>query len=208
MISMWRRAEFWFIAFSALLGGCDRSTTSPDVTVPRMDSTPSDLGSDAGDSVAPPVDVAVLDTTTPDASDASAGYERPALVTVPPLPRPNLDALPRDDAGRPVLVSVPGAMLSVDPSLRDPIYTLATCAALIAGCVSSARSLDACAVSAPLCATSTPWRESLPCCPSACRDRFEAERSTGTESLTAFRSIYFDHPDCFPGVLEMLGETP
>lgn len=192
------------LTFVALLGGCDRAAATPDASA-RDVSTTRDA-SPVADSSAD-LD-ASADAVVFDASDASVGYERPTLVTVPALARPDFSMFPRDDAGRPVLISVPGAELRVDESLRDPMFTLATCGALIAGCVSPGRSLDACVVSAPTCATSAPWTEASLCCPSACRDRFESARAAGTSDFDAFKRVYFDEPGCFPGVLDMLGVRP
>lgn len=201
IVIMSRLGPFAAATLVALVIGCNRTAAAPDAStrdvVPSPDSTSVSDAAVIVDRVAP-VDIA-------DATDASGSYDRPPSVTVPPLERPDLTAFPRDDAGRPMLISVPGAELLIDETQRDPVFTLATCGALISGCVSPQRTLDACVVSAPICATSTPWTESALCCPAACRDRFESQRAAGVSAFDAFKQVYFDDPGCFPGVLELLG---
>lgn len=102
----------------------------------------------------------------------------------------------------------PAVEIALDTTSRDALFTLATCSALIAGCVAPSRTLDACVVSAPLCTTTRPWAERAVCCPSACRDEYESHRRLGDDPITAFRGVYFDRPRCFPGALELLQEGP
>jgi hypothetical protein len=42
----------------------------------------------------------------------------------------------------------------------------------------------------------------------ACRDAYESARRAGLSPLEAFDDVYFQRPDCFPGVNALLGRTP
>ncbi len=92
------------------------------------------------------------------------------------------------------------ARLELDPTVNDPITALGGCADLISYCVGADVTLDTCVESARSCSSNEPWREPTPCCPSPCKASFADARRKGTEALTAFESVFFDAPDCFPGV--------
>jgi hypothetical protein len=48
-------------------------------------------------------------------------YVRPTPIQVPPLVRPDLSKLPKDDQGRSMVGELLGVRLIVEPGLRDPI---------------------------------------------------------------------------------------
>lgn len=153
----------------------------------------------------------VIRDTGSDVARDGSGYTRPAPIVVTPAARfdPEALSLPRDDAGLYPLLEVPGLALAFDPNHRDALSTLGECASTISQCVETPRrSLDACAVYAPTCATSRPWEEPAACCPVACRDAYESARRAGLSPLEAFDDVYFQRPDCFPGVNALLGRTP
>jgi hypothetical protein len=132
-------------------------------------------------------------------------------VVLPPLP--TVDAvhlpLPRTDLGTLVMIEVQRARLEYDPTVRDPITAVATCADLITYCYAPGqRSLDVCIHAVPSCGSPQPWNETVPCCPSACRDAYDAARHAGTASLAAYDRVYLAQPDCFPGVSAALMGGP
>jgi hypothetical protein len=128
-------------------------------------------------------------------------------VSFDPPPPQDLEAahVPRLPNGQFLMLALPGAQLTLDPTLRDPVTALGACTAWITSCVAPAvRSLDDCARSAPPCATDRPWEEATACCPAACFDAYQQARRSGTESLAAYGRVYFREPDCFPGVRALL----
>lgn len=131
----------------------------------------------------------------------------PACVVDIELPRVDLAVLPHDAAGRITLIEIAGSRLDLDPSQSDAITALGACADLVTYCVSSTSTLDACVDQARTCNTSTPWNESKSCCPSACRDAYHQARSGGASDTSAFNRVWFESPDCFPGVRTTL-ESP
>jgi hypothetical protein len=122
------------------------------------------------------------------------------------LPSVDLTVLPHDAAGRITLMEIAGSRLDLDPSQSDAITALGACADLVSYCAASS-SLDQCVDDARTCATSTPWNESESCCPSACRAAYHQARSGGASPASAFDSVWFESPDCFPGVRSAL-ESP
>ena len=145
-----------------------------------------------------------------DALDAGA-YERPPTVDVPALPRVDLTdvPLPRSEAGRPILLQIPPVSLELAPELQDAVTAHGACLDLVTYCVDPPmRSLDACVISTPTCATARPWEERAPCCPASCRDAYEVLRREGQGALTAFREVYLVRRTCFPGLLEAIGRAP
>lgn len=167
----------------------------------RLDATPdrNDGADVTGIDLPPRVDEA------PRLTDS--GYERPPTVSLPDVTLPDANGLPfpRDDAGRPIIGGGAGVIIVYDPSRRDPVTVLGDCTALITYCYAPpARTLDACIVSVPVCRTSRPWEEPGICCPAACRDAYENLRRMGRPPDDAFDEVYFNQPDCFPGVAELL----
>ncbi len=118
--------------------------------------------------------------------------EPPAL---PPVTLP----LPQAPDGTGLLMQLDRARLELDPTLRDPITAVGACADLVSYCVGP-DSIDTCVARAPACATSQPWNEARPCCPSACADAYRQARRAGQSELDAFQDVFFRQPDCFPGV--------
>lgn len=136
---------------------------------------------------------------------ASAPWQRPAPVVVPPLPPVDVSGLPRDGLGRPVVASSPQGAIVLEQRPRGPIQVLAACSALVTRCVKPpTHSLDACMLSAPRCTTGEPWKAEpfVPCCPAACADQYEAARKQGVAPLAAFDRVLYGgdsgRPGCVP----------
>jgi hypothetical protein len=124
----------------------------------------------------------------------------PTHIDLPGLPSVDLGALPRlPSTDHLTLIEIAGSRLDLDPSQNDALTALGSCADLVSYCASPTRALDACVDGARACATDTPWREHEPCCPSACRDAYHRARAGGATPAAAFRAVWFDQPDCFPG---------
>ncbi|MBI5515165.1 MAG: hypothetical protein HY909_15420 [Deltaproteobacteria bacterium] len=198
----------------------DAWTADADSAIATMDAdpgeAPSDLGAPPADGSAPADDGPAGDdgagaTDTTDAAEAG-GYTRPPRIEVPPLPPPpDLSALPfpRSDAGRPILLQMQGIQLELDPTLRDAVTAHGQCLDLVTRCFSPpSRSLDACTVWAPVCATARPWEEPGACCPSACVGAYERLRGEGRPELEAFTEVYLERRECFPGLLESIRGAP
>jgi hypothetical protein len=122
------------------------------------------------------------------------------------IPSADLTVLPHDATGRITLFEIAGSRLDLDPSQSDAITALGACADLVSYC-SESSSLDSCVDDARTCTTSTPWNESKACCPSACRDAYHGARNRGASPTSAFDAVWFESPDCFPGVRSAL-ESP
>ena len=122
------------------------------------------------------------------------------------LPSVDLAVLPHDATGRITLIEIAGSRIDLDPSQSDAITALGACADLVSYCAASS-SLDQCVDDARACATSSPWTEPESCCPSACRDAYHTARSGGASPEAAFDRVWFESPDCFPGVRSAL-ESP
>lgn len=137
---------------------------------------------------------------------AEPGYQPQPAVSIPPAPPPeDLAGYPVDDQGRPIL-GVSGSLHLVERA-PDALTALSECTAMIVRCVDPAvegRTLDACVISPPRCATATPWQEAA-CCADACIDDYEQRRVAGTAPLTAFRQAFYGRPSCAPGVEARLG---
>jgi hypothetical protein len=134
-------------------------------------------------------------------------YVRPDPVVVPPLPQPpkmDLSRLPKDAAGNILLMQSGGASLVLAPAPKPgPINFLARCSGLVSYCYKPGeRSLDACFMSAPRCASSRPWDDvaevNAQCCPSECWQRYEKERIDGQAPLSAFDHALFGANSCMP----------
>jgi hypothetical protein len=124
------------------------------------------------------------------------------------LPSVDFSVLPHDSSGRVTLIEIAGSRVDLDPSQSDAITALGSCADLVTYCTAAASStLDQCVDDARTCATSTPWSESDACCPSACRDAYHQARNGGASDTAAFERVWFESPDCFPGVRSAL-ESP
>jgi hypothetical protein len=117
--------------------------------------------------------------------------------------------LPRSDGGTAILIEVQQSRLDIDPTVRDPITAVATCADLLTLCYSpGSRPLDACVNAVPSCSTDRPWEETVPCCPSRCRDDYQRARHDGATPRDAYDRVYLTSPTCFPGVTEALAGGP
>ena len=90
-------------------------------------------------------------------------------------------------------MEVAGSRLDLDPSQSDAITALGACADLVTYCAASS-SLDDCV-------------DRAHACPSACRVAYHEARSGGASPTAAFDRVWFETPDCFPGVREAL-ESP
>lgn len=198
-------------------GPGDAATT--DATTDAASDTTSDATSDAASETG--LDAAVdaaTDSTIDDdgaldgaVSDAlvDAPYVPPDAVVVPPLPSFDAGVLPHNEAGVPVLSTGSGVQIGLAGAPRGPVNALAGCAGLISGCYQpGVRSLDACVLSMPKCATAKPWEESAACCPASCVERYEAARIAGAPPQAAAYTVLFKSPRCIPGLDDALGGKP
>ena len=133
----------------------------------------------------------------------------PPLVMMPALPSPpDYSDHPVDAQGRPIVMAGAGINWVV-PATPDAITARELCADLVANCFEpGVRSLDACMMSAPHCATATPWTEPAPCCADACFTAYAALRTNKVDPLTAYLRVLYDSPICMPGVDSKLGGAP
>ena len=127
-------------------------------------------------------------------------------ITVPPLP--TLDVLklplPKTAEGKYLLMQLADAHLEIDPTVRDPFTSVGDCVDSVTYCYTpGSRTLDECVRSVRTCATSTPWKEALGCCPQACQDGYAAARADGVEPAAALDKVFFE-TTCFPGVTAAL----
>jgi hypothetical protein len=91
-------------------------------------------------------------------------------------------------------------------SKRGPINVLAACSVLVTRCYKpGSRSLDACVMSAPRCATARPWEAEpyVACCPPACWETYEALRIAGEWPLDAFDQTLFGSDDMRGGCVPL-----
>lgn len=130
----------------------------------------------------------------------------PPKITLPPIPQIDVKLpLPKTPDGTYLLMELSQARLEIDPTLADPITAIGQCVDQVTYCYSpGTRSLDECVRSVRTCATSTPWMEVIGCCPEACQAGYAAARSAGAQPATALDSVFFEKPDCFPGVANAL----
>lgn len=143
------------------------------------------------------------------ASLASCGRDSP--VQIPRLEPLDLSAiaLPVTAAGNSILIQVENSRLEIDPTVRDPITAVATCADLVTLCYAPpTRSLDVCIAAIPTCSGERPWEETVPCCPSRCRDDYQRARRDGVQPRQAYDQIYLTAPTCFPGVAASIAGAP
>jgi hypothetical protein len=128
-------------------------------------------------------------------------------ITVPPLPVIDVlkIPLPKTTDGKYLLMELAQARLEIDPTVRDPITSVGECVDQVTYCYSpGTRSLAECVRSVRTCSTETPWTEPLGCCPKKCQDGFAAELADGVAPATALDKVFFEKPDCFPGVANAL----
>jgi len=119
-----------------------------------------------------------------------------------------LSWLPQDAKGRAVLEEVNGTSMTVNTKRRDAVTATGACVALVTRCqqppsTPNARSLDACWISAPACATNQPWTEAAACCPVRCRELYETLRGRGYPHRDAHRLTISSL--CFNGLTQLLG---
>jgi hypothetical protein len=132
--------------------------------------------------------------------DSGVAYAEPARVDLA------TSGLPRLPSGNLLVTVVPGGSLQLDPTLKDPITALATCAQWVFGCFEpTSRSLDACVASVPDCQTQEPWLESTHCCPTACKTQYQTLRDSGGEPYPSLDHVLFEDGSCLPGVNAQLG---
>ncbi len=145
---------------------------------------------------------------TPDASidEPSGTWIPPSPVDVPPLPpSPDYSGRPVDSQGRAIIAQGSGIDLVV-PAVPNAISARERCADLVTNCFEpGTRSLDACMLSAPRCATAQPWTESGACCAEACWTAYTGLRAAGVDPLTATLEVLYSSPNCMPGVDAMAG---
>ena len=187
--AMWRARLGVLLVLAALMSAC-----------PSVAPNPHDAGSETPDS-GEQVDAGPVDGTD---GGIPQDYVRPAPVTIPPAPPPpDYSAFPRDSQGRPILAR--GSMLQLSPRAPDPLTALSACTSMISRCFDpEERSLDACVISTPRCATAQPWQEP-DCCTDACVAVYEEKRVAGVPPITAFLQTFHGPPSCAPGVDVLTG---
>ena len=100
----------------------------------------------------------------------------------------------------------PGAQPLVYNDANEPITVAARCSSLVVSCVRSktpGRSIDECFEKAPVCPGGR-LDPALSCCPRACKDAYNRERSRETDAETAMVKVIFGDDagaaSCVPGV--------
>lgn len=147
----------------------------------------------------------VTDDSASASSEKAKPYVRPAPVqwTPPPSNVSKLvEALPKDDQGRPILSQNGGAALVLEKQgSRRPTNVLAGCGNWVTRCLKvGERSLDQCFVSVPTCKSADGLSDTQQCCPAACLPSYEGFRRSGQPEMSAFNSALFGKPSCVPGV--------
>ncbi len=139
---------------------------------------------------------------------ALAGCDQGKKSNLPPLPDINPGGvLPKDGAGRPLLIQVAGSALSLDFSAPDAINALGTCADLLTYCVDATRTLDTCMAGVTVC-PGKPAEAKEPCCPQKCVDEYDKARKAGTAPIAAFDEALFGAQSCLPDARQLAGVTP
>lgn len=120
--------------------------------------------------------------------------------------------LPADADGNIPLLHVGGETLTLGPVVKDPAYAAARCTDLLGACMlgEHLHPLD-CAKKAPVCRSSAPWNEALPCCPQACIDEAVRREAAGVDREAAYTGVFGATHPCFPGLVEQYcaaGGTP
>jgi hypothetical protein len=102
----------------------------------------------------------------------------------------------------------PGAQPLVYNDANEPTTVAARCSRLVVSCVRSktpGRSIDECFEKAPACPGGR-LDPALSCCPQACKDAYNRERSRGTDAETATVKVIFGDDagaaSCVPGMPE------
>ena len=100
----------------------------------------------------------------------------------------------------------PGAQPLVYNDANEPMTVAARCSSLVVSCVRSktaGRSIDECFEKAPVCPGGR-LDPALSCCPRACKDAYNRERSRGTDAETATVKVIFGDDagaaSCVPGM--------
>jgi hypothetical protein len=151
----------------------------------------------------PPALDQLLNTASATPAQGSDVPYSPRSVAVPPLEPVELETLPKDDEGRPVLASEQATGLVVDESLSDPITAKGDCLTLVSNCIAAAGgSLDSCFASVPVCPNNQPWAGTEPCCHSRCQELYAGLRGRDYSQLQAFELTA--QSLCFPSLGEFL----
>ena len=137
--SLWPRA--FALALPLLLAACSKDQ-------PEQQAAPLGAGFPGND---PPALDQLLNTATATPAQGSDVPYSPRSVAVPPLEPVELEQLPKDDEGRPILASEQATALVVDETLSDPITAKGDCLTLVSNCIASADGrLDSCFASVPV----------------------------------------------------------
>jgi hypothetical protein len=167
---------------------------------PEQQTTPLGAGFPGND---PPALEQLLNTATATPAQGSDVPYGPRSVDVPPLEPVELEQLPKDDEGRPVLASEQAMGLVVDETLSDPITAKGDCLTLVSNCIASAGgSLDSCFASVPVCPNHQPWAGGEPCCHERCQQLYAGLRGRDYPQLQAFELTA--QSLCFPSLGEFL----
>ena len=155
----------------------------------------------------PPVAELVAQAVDKAAPQENAERYSPKKVKGPSIVPDHPELLPRTDDGRPLLVRITAATLTVDEDLSDPITAAASCMQLVTGCieppsVEEERTRDSCMASARSCETNHPWTEQEACCPQSCKDVYRELRERDYSMKEAW--ILTRTGDCFPSLREFM----
>jgi len=138
----------------------------------------------------------------------SCGQVSKVKEHLPDLPALDVSLFPKlGPGGTRLLADAAQARLEIDPTVSDAITALGGCVDTAVSCYHPGTAeLGDCLERTRTCETKTPWTEAA-CCPQACKDAFAAEVKKGTKPAQAFDTVFFQAPDCFPGVRQAL-EAP
>jgi hypothetical protein len=99
-----------------------------------------------------------------------------------------------------LLADVANTKLELDPTVKDPLTGLASCADFISYCYAPPNiTVSECFARARKCETTEPWTESSPCCPTQCQTAYDDEVGRGMGHVQALEKVLFREPDCYPG---------
>jgi hypothetical protein len=83
----------------------------------------------------------------------------------------------------------------------NAMHALSICSTAITRCHEpGVRSLDQCYASMPVCASPNGSDGTETCCPAACAERYEAERTAGETEVVASQRALYGKPSCVAGV--------
>ncbi len=142
-----------------------------------------------------------------------AGVRPPAPVVSSEVPPAVLAALPKTDAGLPILIMLPGAApsggtpaLVYDPALDDPIARWGACLSRVGACyeTNAPQPISGCVELIERCDDDSGGDD---CCPPACIAGFQARVAAGADEWSAVKES-FVRGGCLTGFPGWHGELP